>query len=184
MVPTPPNLFGISTAKAHRHLPKNSKLKVAIQATFVNGTTKTLQALVDTGAEVSLINPPLVDPTLFEPSPNPVRLGVANSHSLPGGQRQVFMTLTFDATDPDTTAKRIVSLPCMAYDADVVCDMILSYHWMAESNVVPHPRRHGMFINFTNDSVWVPGVVDPKYRDISVLEDLPIQVLPTGQTPP
>ena len=55
---------------------------------------------------------------------------------------------------------------------------------MAENSVVPHPRRHGMYINFSNDSVWVPGTMDPKHRNISVLQGLPIQVLPPGLTPP
>ena len=57
LVQPPSNLFGITKAKVHRPLPKNSKLKVHIHATFADGTTKQLQALVDTCAEVSLINP-------------------------------------------------------------------------------------------------------------------------------
>ena len=71
------------------------------------------------------------------------------------------MALTFDARDPETAAKRLVSLPFTAYDAEVVCDLILSYRWMAENNVVPHPQRHGMYINFSDDCVWLPGAVDP-----------------------
>ena len=50
LVQPPSNLFGISKARVHRPLPKNSKLKVHIHATFADGTTKQLQALVDTGA--------------------------------------------------------------------------------------------------------------------------------------
>ena len=117
--------FGILKTKLQRSVPKSSKLKVAVQATFADGTTKKLQALVDTGAEVSLINPGLVNPDLFQPSPKPVRLGVANSHRLPGGTQQTTLVLTFDDRDQDTGNKRQLSLPLTAYDAAVVCDIIL-----------------------------------------------------------
>ena len=118
--------FGILKAKLPRSVPKSSKLKVAVQTTFADGTTKNLQALVDTGAEVSLINPGLVNPDIFQPSLKPVRLGVANSHSLPGGTQLTTLVLTFDARDQDTGNKRQLSLPLTAYDAAVVCDIILS----------------------------------------------------------
>ena len=176
--------FGILKAKVPRNVPKSSKLKVAVLATFADGSTKTVQALIDTGAEVSLINPRLVDSALFQPSPKPVRLGVANSHRLPGGKRQTVMVLTFEAAGRDTKQKCNISLPCSAYDAEVVCDMILSYKWMAENNVVPHPRTHGIIIQEEDDQYWVPGIITPKSHNITVLEGLPIQIMPGAVTPP
>ena len=175
--------YGVLKNRMPRTVPKSSKLKVAVQATFADGSTKMLQALVDTGAEVSLINPTVLDPSLFQPSPKPVRLGVANSHRLPGGSQQTTLVLTFDARDQDTGLKRQVGLPLTAYDAAVVCDIILSYRWMAENNVMPNPRRHGIYIHDSQDCLWVPGIITPNPHDITVLEGLPIHIM-EGQTPP
>ena len=54
---------------------------------------------------------------------------------------------------------------------------------MAEHNVVPHPRRHGIYIYDHDDSFWVGGVVKPTPQDITVLEGLRIQVS-ESMTPP
>ena len=175
--------YGVLKAKVPRSAPRSSKLKVAVQVTFADGTTKHLHALVDTGAEVSLINPGLVSPDLFKPSPKPVRLGVANSHRLPGGTQQTTMILTFDARDQDTGKRRQLSLPLTAYDAAVVCDIILSYKWMAENHIMPNPRKHGMYVHDEDACLWIPGLIQAQAQDITVLEGLPIHIM-EGQTPP
>ena len=85
-----------------RKIPKCSKLKIEVVATFTDGTSKVLQALVDTGAEVNLVNTKL-DPALkFQPSPKPVRLGVANSHTLEGGKREAILNLQIKGREVDT----------------------------------------------------------------------------------
>ena len=186
---TPPHggnslYYGILKAKAPRKPPKSSKLKVEVLVTFADGSSKTLQALVDTGSEVSLINPSLVDPALFQPNPRPVRLGVANSHRLPGGKRQTTMVLTFSGRELDTGRKRQLSLPFTAYDAEVVCDIIISYGWMAEHHILPNPRRHGIHFLDDQESLWVGGIVVTKPKDITVLEGLPIHAAQAATTPP
>ena len=157
---------------------------MAVLVTFADGSTKHLQALIDTGAEVYLLNPTLVDPNLFQPSPKPIRLGVANSRRLPGGKKQVAMVLTFEATGHDTKQRCHISLPRSVWDTEVVCGLILSYKWMAEENIVPHPRAHGIIIQEDDDYYWVPGIVTPKLHNITVLEWLPIQIIPGAVTPP
>ena len=122
--------YGVLKNRMPRTVPKSSKLKVTVQATFADGSPKMLQALVDTGAEASLINPTVLNPSLFQPSPKPVRLGVANSHRLPGGLQQTTLVLTFDARDQDTGLKRQVGLPLTAYDAAVVTSFCHTGGWL------------------------------------------------------
>ena len=128
-------------------MPKCTKLKVQVLVTFSSGATQSLEALVDTGAEVSLIHPKWVPATDFFLSPRPIKLGVANSHLLVGGQRQTDITLTVKGTDMDTGCAQLVCLPLSAYDAEVVCDLILSYGWMTKNHILPDPRRHGITLS-------------------------------------
>lgn len=101
---------------------------------------------MDTGAEVNLINPNLLDPALFKPSPHPVRLGVANSHLLQGGHRQFSMILTFQGRSLDSNHWQNFSLPFVAYDAAIVCDIILSYGgWLSMTS---YPTLGGMAYTF------------------------------------
>ncbi len=102
---------------------------------------------MDTGAEVNLINSRLIPPELFAPIPAPIRLGVAKSHHLMGGSRKAAMNLTFNGQDMDTGHKTSLDIPFLAYDAEVVYDLIfLSYGWLAQINIIPHPRRHVLFL--------------------------------------
>ena len=167
------SLFGTHKARIPRGIPKCSKLKVEVLATFSDGSSHTLQALVDTGAEVNLINPKWVHNDLFYLSPKPIRLGAANSHLLEGGKRQTNILLTFHGHCLDSGNSIDLSLPFTAYDADVICDIILSYGWLAENNIIPNPRRHGLHFLDHPGPAWVHGTITPKTSGIVVLESLP-----------
>ena len=170
--------YGILRAKSRRPHLLYTKLKLAVEATFADSSTKSIQALVDTGAEVNLINPRLVESHLFTPSPKPVRLGVANSHILLGGKRQVTMTLTMSAKEVDTGKLATLALPFTAYDAELVCDMILSYRWLAEHQVILNPGRHGLHLVQNDRLYWVSGIVPPSPGGAMTLERLPIVTVP------
>ena len=142
---------------------------------FQNGSTKELFALVDTGAEVNLINSKLIPPELFNPNPKPIRLGVANSHLLMGGSKQAAMTLTFNGQDIDTGRNISLDIPLLAYDADVVCDLILSYGWLSQKNVILHPKRHGLLFTENPGPAWVPGAIKRQSKDISTFHTQPHQ---------
>ena len=77
--------YGKLECRVPKGVPESTKLMVQVRVTWGNGVTQVLQALVDTGAEVNLVNPRVADPALFTKSTRPVRLGVANSHPLQGG---------------------------------------------------------------------------------------------------
>ena len=164
-------------------MPKATKLKVEVQVTWADGSTKTLQALVDTGAELNLINPKLLDPSLFSLSPKPIRLGMANSNILLGGTRQVTMNLTFAGVDMDTGHIQEVTMPVTAYDGEVVVDLILSYGWLAEQDILINPRRHGMHFMGGDQALWVAGILPPKIRSTSTLQEIPLVTSQQGKTP-
>ena len=166
--------LGVLRCKKPRGLPKCTKLKIPVLVTWGDGTSQNMEALVDTGAEVNLVNPKLINSQLFTPSSRPVRLGVANSHLLQGGSREVNMDITFTAIQFDTAKQVAVVLPCTAYDGEVTCDLILSYGWLAEHHILVNPRRHGLMLP---DVLWVKGLVKPKNKMTQVLQSVPIDVL-------
>ena len=164
------NFLGVNKHKSPRGIPKCSKLKIKVEVTFQDGSSKQLLALVDTGAEVNLVNPSLLSSNLFYPSPKPLRLGAANSLLLKGGSRMASMVLTFHGCNPDTKRPLDLSIPFTAYDAEVSCDLILSYGWLAENNIVPNPRRHGLYFVDYPGPAWVSGIIVPRSQGICVLE--------------
>ena len=117
---------------------------MAVKATWSDGSSKKILALLDTGAEVNLVNPRVMDPHLFQTASRPVKLGVAKSHLLKGGGRETTMVLTLAGMELDTGREQDISLPVTAYDGEVVSDLILSYGWLAEHQAVVNPMRHGM----------------------------------------
>ena len=171
-------LFGHLKGRPERGIPKSLRLLVEVLVTFTDQSTTTLQALVDTGAEVSLINPKWVPAGLFFDSPKPIRLGVANSHLLLGGKRQTQLTLTFMGRDQDTGKRADLSFPLSAYDADVVSDLILSYGWLALCHALPDPRRHGVHFVGDNSTIWVEGMVAPPKNQVEVVASLPVATTP------
>ncbi len=108
-----------------------------------------LEALIDTGAEINLINPNVAHKAVFKGSMKPVRLGSANSHQLQGGENETRMVIEIKATEMDTGRMVQVQLPCMAYDGEITCDLILSYGWIAEHQINVNPRRNGLNLPLT-----------------------------------
>ena len=169
-------LHGIKEYKKSK-LPRDTKLKVKVTVEWMDGSRKELEALVDTGAEVNLINPKLMDSALFTPSSRPVRLGVANSLLLKGGGREATMSLTFQGVDLDTGKNVRMSLPLTAYDGDVVCDLILSYGWLAQNDILINPRRHGLLLQGPGSTTFVAGLVKKRPKAVATFKRVPIEAL-------
>jgi hypothetical protein len=83
----------------------------------------------------------------------------------------------------DTGKPCTLTLPFLAYDAEIICDMIISYGWLAQHYINPCPRKHGLYITSPNSLIWVPGIVNAKASKIDLLESLPLQVEPLQGTP-
>ena len=105
-----------------------------------NGVKRKLLALVDTGAQVNLVRHDLFPKDCFQPSRNPLALSTVSGEPLPGGKSEVRLQLRFTAETPDgEPVPRGWTVFANFHDADIGCDAILSYEWMAQQriNVLP-----------------------------------------------
>ena len=146
----------------------NSRLIIPVTVQFSDGSETTMKALVDTGAEVSVIRRDLIDPKFLKPSQHPVRLGAANATQLCGGSNDVEVVLSFQATEVDQNRATNLRIPLVAYDAAIKHDIILSYSWLATYDGLVNPKRHGLLFKSEKlfDMFWVPGIPCPKTSDI------------------
>ena len=150
----------------------HSRLMVKMNVFFENGTSREVLALVDPGAEVNLIRRDIVDPKMFHDSAHPVRLGVANSTKLMGGGKDVHTLLSMKGVEMDTTQKVELRIPFVAYDANISHEIILSYAWLAENDILVNPTKHGLIIRLGGGMFWVEGVDSPvsKKQRVILLE--------------
>ena len=103
------------------------RLTIKVKLQLPSGPSLDLTALVDTGAEVNIIRPGLVDNIHFRPSKRRLHFVAANQTTLAGGRRELAGALIFDGVDNDTKAHTPVTLPIVCFDADVVVDVLISY---------------------------------------------------------
>ena len=82
-----------------------------------------------------------------------------------------------NATDVETKEKRVARIPTILYEADIDEDIILSYRWMGEREIVVAPRLHGMWLTVSKAKLWVAGVrTNPRQRSNARLPREPVYV--------
>ena len=124
---------------------------------FPNGEWKEVEALIDTGAEINVIHPRLVPEGMFKESKKPLRLGTANANSMKGGRRETTFMVGIQAVEVDSRRAVELRMPMEAYDGEIMCELIVSYAWLAQQNVLINPRRHGLIFQEKGRMVWVGG---------------------------
>ena len=129
---------------------------------FEDGCVPELEALVDTGAEIKIIHPRYVPKNAFAPSKRPLRLGMANAVRLQGGKREVTFMMRIKGREMDSKREVELRIPTTAYDGEMVCEMILSYAWLAQQDAQINPRRHGLLFTERNRTIWVDGLLTGK----------------------
>ena len=70
--------------------------------------------------------------------------------------------LGLQGIEMDTKRPITIAVPTSAYDADMVCDLILSYTWLARTDALVNPRRHGILLKEDDCLVWVDGIIPEK----------------------
>lgn len=136
---------------------RDVSLRLTVLATG-SETSRTLEALVDTGSEVNLVRRGLFPPDCFQPSARPVSLTTANSQRMSGGVQEALLTLEFAGRDKESARPVHVSTPSLLYEADISQDIILSYAWLAERGFDVCPKRHGLQGIADGRIVWLPGL--------------------------
>ena len=133
------------------------QLRVPVSFEPVGGEHREWQALIDTGAEVSLIKKGILPEGMYQPATRPVRLVAANNQRLCGGTQVVRVQLHFLAVDTDSKEKREFYVLTTLYVAEMEEDIILSYHWLAEVGCSVYPRAHGLKVWVKGTQLWIPG---------------------------
>ena len=137
------------------------RLLIDCNAELPNGEEITFQALVDTGAEINVINPNLIPIEQTDLLQKPWNLTAANQQPIPGGDRQAHVIIRLKGVDVDTGRPQDLKIPTTFLLADVgPLQAIVSYEWVSRHNFLVNGRRHGMCYqgDHTTDLVWIPGV--------------------------
>ena len=114
----------------------------------VNGTKRRARALIDTGAEATLVRRGWLSDEKLQPARHPLTLITADGTQMAGGDKSFKGSLSLPAmlrkfpepVDLPKTGTDVESFPVEADVADIWYDMILSYEWMAKHRLtmVPH----------------------------------------------
>ena len=133
----------------HRH--KRLSLRAILRGS--DGKDVPVEALVDTGSEVNLVRRGLIANECFQQSRPDLRLVGINQVSLGGGHREVRCKIWLDGIDIESKASTMISLPLVAFDAEIDVDLVLSYEWLVARDIEVKPRRHGIRVNLKNKAV-------------------------------
>ena len=131
-------------------------LRIPVMVVLPQGGKHILKALVDSGAEFNLCNRRLLSSTSWKVSTKPVRLMAANQSVVPGGDETLDVRLIMNGkpSDPGIRLKGY-NLPATLYGADISEDLILSYSWLVEHNVLIYPKEHALILGDMVPPVWI-----------------------------
>ena len=131
----------------------------------LQGSTYTVRALVDTGAEVNVIRGGIIPEEDLVTLERPWRLTAANQQSIVGGDKEARVVLCLAGVEVDTKKECGLKIPTTFLVADLgKVDAILSYQWLSDAQLIVNPSRHGVFLtdHKGRGMIWVAGVrADP-----------------------
>ena len=114
--------------------------------------------LIDTGAEVCLIKQGLLPSELFSESQRPMRLLAANNQRLPGGTREIVVSICLRGMDSETNCEMEMEIPTRLYEAGISEDILLSYAWLVTRNLDVLSAKHGLCAHSLSRKIFVPGI--------------------------
>ena len=119
-------------------------LKVEVQ--LENGTTKFLNALVDTGAQTNLLKSGVASFRCTHKGKEPLEVIAANGEIIRGGDRETSVKLRFEKVAHDGKVEKQKPLRANFHLADTGVDAILSYPWLKETKVGIFPHLKSLAI--------------------------------------
>jgi len=117
-----------------------------------------VRALIDTGAEVSLVRKGLVESQYLQPSRIPLLILGANNRRVIGGTLQVSGLLEFDATAYGSHEPVRHIFPTTLHEADITEDIIFSYSFLAYIRLEISPWRHGLELKMDGRRSFIEGL--------------------------
>ena len=130
-------------------------LKIRVTLVTSDGETTQAVALVDTGAEVSLIKKGLIAHTYEAPARRRLKLIAANNEVVEGGSMELNLDVQLDANNIQTKEKIVVNTPTSLYVANIAEEMILSHKWFAHRDIQVHSRQNGLCTTVDKVQIWV-----------------------------
>ena len=110
------------------------------------------KALVDTGAEATLVRRGLLPEGCFQESKRPLMLRTVSGDQLEGGRQEVVARVEFRAeTEDGGSVNRPWVTEVRAHDGDVGCDIILGYPWLRSQRLDVQPWRDSLQLH---DKPW------------------------------
>jgi hypothetical protein len=124
------------------------------------GVKKMAKALVDTGAQTSLLRRGLLPKSCMRRSNKPLVLKTVSGEQLAGGREEADLVLTFPArtdNDASTTEKWVSHITL--HDGDIGADIILGYPWLKMNMLDVQPWRDALQLH--EAPRWVIRGADP-----------------------
>ena len=147
-------------------LPRHwTSLVIEVEVCFAKGERRKWKCLIDTGAQYSVVRPDVVPPGGWEVAREPRNFQTASGDPLPGGQRGVVASLSFQGTREGKPAGWPVKCRAWLHEASIAQDAILSYEFLRAHRVSVVPHRNCLV--FSDRSV-IPGVVESATKKSSV----------------
>ena len=171
-------------------------LKIKVVLATPDGARYQALALIDTGAEVSLVRKGLLPEKTFTEAQVRLRLVTATNQRIQGGTTEAKIEMEIPARNVATREKITILTPTALYLADGVEKyVILSYKWLGERDLVVNPRQHGLSVALKKTKVWIPGEAKLRQRANAVLPSQPMricgipedpeqEILPSSEKPP
>jgi len=116
-----------------------------------------IRALVDTGAEVSLIRQGVLPRNFFYTSANPIRIVGPDDQRVQGGVLEVAGQIEMQAFDASDNKRIMIGFPVELKEANISEEVILSYEWLTQFKIDITPWRHGLVALVNGNRAWVPG---------------------------
>ena len=106
------------------------------------------KALIDTGAQTSLVRKGLFPESCFRRARRPLVLKTVSGEELPGGRDELAMAISFAAHSDDVTRRPTTwTTTAVAHDGNISCDLILGYPWLRENQLDVQPWRDTLQIH-------------------------------------
>ena len=135
-------------------------LQIPMSFKTSTGQTKRVMALVDTGAQISLINQGLLKPEDSTPLSRPERLFGVGGEKVRGGDRQASLTLMANGVWETEESPTLMSchLPSKLVEADIPVDVILSYKWLVDHKVTVDPYQQALHVDVDGKTFFIKGM--------------------------
>jgi len=140
------------------HRPKYSQLRVGFSFVGTSGEVVEVTALIDTGAEISLVRPGILPESLFTKSSVPLKILGANDQRVGGGTLEIFGHLEASATGFSDREPIKIRFPTRLIQADISVDIILSYEWLSHFKISVRPWRHDLLVETDGLLACIPGL--------------------------